>query len=114
MKKLDINNCLKRLKSDDALTYEEAFNEIEDIVTGYKDDILRAMLCEREPFTRAKFIELLGLCKDPSLVPVLKKELESKYDDVISWSLSALEMINTEESVSIATKYRELNPRCNE
>jgi hypothetical protein len=114
MNKFDINECIKKLRSDDVLTYEAAFNEIENVITDYKDDILNAMISESNPFIRGKFIELLGLCKDPTFVPILEKELQSSEDDVVSWALSALEMINTKDSIEIAKKYRELYPKWNE
>ena len=114
MKKVDIQKSIEKIKSQDHMTYEDGFHEVMPIVSSHKNLIIDTMLAEKNPEIRARFIELIGLCKDSTLISLLKKELKSQHDDVINWALTALEMIDCKESIEITKAYRKSNPRWNE
>ena len=114
MKKIDVQKCIDKIKSNDHMTYEDGFHEMIPIVLDHKNLIIDTMLSENDPEIRARFIELIGLCKDPTLIPLLKNELESQDDEVINWTLTALEIIDCRESIQIAKSYRINNPRWSE
>jgi len=110
MRKINIQDCLNRIKSKDPLVFEEAFIEIEEVVSDYKDDILEALASEIDSSNKGKFIELLGLCKDASLLPLFKKELENKDKNTISWVLSAIESLDIDEGNRIVQDFKKENP----
>ena len=111
MDKLDINKILEQIRSKDLLTYEEAYYQLEEVANDYKEDILRELINESNSFIRGKFIELLGHCKDSSLIPIFKKELEREDEETISWALGALEETKSEEGLKIAKDFKRKNPK---
>ena len=110
MSKINIQDCLMRIRSKDPLIFEEAFVEIEEVVSDYKNEILEALGSETDSHNKGKLIELLGLCEDSSLLPLLNKELEKKDRDTISWILSAIESLNLDEGNKIVQNFKKDNP----
>ena len=103
----DFRQCIEWLRSDDALTFEDGYHALLPRVREFRDELVRLLLVEPEPQMRARFIELLGETEDPSLVEVLRAELEDGKSDVIPWALTALERIGSRH---IADEYRQNHP----
>jgi len=93
------------------MTFENAFHLILPIVDRYKTEILDAMERESDTQTKAKFIELLGHCKDESLIVVFKNELKNRNEEIVNWCLFALENNPSKEGHKIAKEFRKKNPR---
>ncbi len=110
MKKIDINDCIRRIKNEDPLVYESAFIELEENILKYKDEVLKAMLSEKKSFTRGKFIELLGLCKTENLLIFFEDELSKKDKNTIPWVLSAIESIASKKAMDILENFKKNNP----
>ena len=110
MSKINIQDCLMRIRSKDPLIFEEAFIEIEEVVSDYKNEILEALDSEIDSNNKGKLIELLGLCEDSSLLPVFRKELEKRDKNTTSWVLSAIESLNLDEGNKIVQNFKKDNP----
>lgn len=110
MSKINIQDCLNRIRSKDPLIFEKAFIEIEEVVSDYKNEILEAFNSEIDSSNKGKFIELLGLCEDSSLLPVFKEELEKKDKNTISWVLNAIESLDVAEGNKIVQDFKKENP----
>ena len=99
--------CIEWLRSEDALTFEDGYHALLPQVRQYRDALVRLLQAEPQPSMRTRFVELLGETEDPSLVDVLRAELEAEEPEVVPWVLTALERIGHQR---IADEYRRTHP----
>jgi hypothetical protein len=104
----DFEQCVKWLRSADALTFECGYYGLLPRVCEFRDKLVRLLLIETVPRMRARFVELLGETEDPSLVEIFQTELASGEPETIRWALTALERIGQKQ---IADEYRRIHPQ---
>lgn len=104
------------IRSRNGLAFENGFHWLIDKVDGvprvcsYKAEMVQRMVDESDPFTRAKFIELLGYARDRELVALIAKELEHSARDVTDWAVWSLEELGFPEGLEIAKRYKLEHP----
>ena len=106
----DISECISRIRSKDAMTFEDAFDELHPIASHYISELIAELETADDAYTRGKFLELLGFSHSDSVIPILSGELDHPDQNVRQWAILALEEINSPSSLSKATAYKASHP----
>lgn len=100
--------CIKLIKSNDPMTYEDGYHMLLPRVRDFGDRIAKLIELEDDPQIKPRLVELLGESEDEKYLPIFEKLLASNIHDVVAWSLTSLERINS--GVKIADNFRKNNP----
>jgi len=106
----NIDECLHRICSQDALTFEDAFDELSPVASNFVPELLNALLQFDDSYTRGKIIELLGYTHSDLVVPSVEKELAHPDQTVRQWAYFALVEINSVPSLEVAGAYKAAHP----
>ena len=104
--------CIDLIRSKDPMIFEDGYHLLLPRVKDFGDRIVKLIQSESDPKIKPRFVELLGECEDKQYLPIFEKLLESEIHDVVAWSLTSLERINS--GLSIAEKFRKNNPKWSE
>lgn len=98
--------CILRIRSSDAMTFEDAFSELSPIADRFVLELCSELDTACDSYTRGKLIELLGFTHSNQVLPVLQRELSNDDITVRNWVALALEEINSTESLRILNDYK--------
>lgn len=108
--KFDFDSCVEMIRSKDALTYEGGYNLLADKAALYVDELIALVKGEDDPFTRGKFVELLGETRDPKALPALAEELNHLDQNVRQWAVTGLSKLDLVEADELVKKYEVNHP----
>ncbi len=110
MNKTEFNECIKMLRSNDQMIYEDGYHWLQGDLDKYIEELIQLMLNEENPDMKSKFVELLGNSQNPIVIPYLEAELKNPHEDVRSWAYSSLRYFENSEAENLADKFKEKNP----
>jgi HEAT repeat protein len=110
MDRQEFEECIRMLRSDDSLTYEEGYFGLQGHLNDYVDDLVQLMLDEADPMMRGRFVELLGNSQNERVIPHLEGELRHEDSEVRSWAYSSLLYFENEQARSIAERFKREHP----
>jgi hypothetical protein len=103
------DKCIEWIRSTDPMIYENGYHLLLLEVHNYGDKIVELIKEEKKPRIKARFVELLGLCKDSKYIPVFEELLRDSGHDTVAWALTSLESLD--RGKEIANKFRQANPK---
>jgi hypothetical protein len=103
--------CITLMRSNDPMTFEEGYYLLLPKVKEFGDDIAKLIEGEEDSSVLSKLVELLGNCNDDKYYSVFVKALSSKHDDVVSWGLSGLEKLPSEDGKKKAQEFKSQNTK---
>ena len=107
----DFADCLTRLRSRDALTYEAAYEELLPRVREHVPELLAALEHGGDDaYTRGKLIELLGDAQDRTALSALARELRHPDPNVRRWAVTALLALCDSEADAVVEEHRRRRP----
>ena len=106
----EFSECIRMLRSDDPMTFEEGYHWIQYHFEAHLDELIEFMRNEQDARMRGRFVELLGDSKDLKVLPYLERELEHQDREVRSWAYHALTYFGDALAVQIAQKYKNEHP----
>lgn len=110
----DFGACVEMILSSNPMIFEEGFSLLVDC--GYDhlhqhiDDLIKLTQIQADPFTRGKFVELLGYSKSEKAIPILKTELEHPNQLVREWAVRSLKRLPFEQAIEFARDYQMNHP----
>ena len=107
---MDLEDWIARIRSRDAITYEDAYHGERPAEPGLLARLVAEMHAAPDGFTRGKFAELLGEMGNASVVPHLIAELSHPEPDTQLWAALALETLGDPVGVRAAQAYRAAHP----
>ena len=111
MEPLDLEFWIARIKSRDALTYEDAYEGERPAGPGVVARLIRELHAAPDGYTRGKFAELLGEMGDSTVVPELVAELAHPDPDFRAWVLFALNALGGPEALAAVERHRQTHPK---
>lgn len=106
--------CVEMIRDPDALLFETGFWWLVDRAPEHTAELIALVRGEADPFTRGKFVELLGATHAPEALPVLAAELEHPDPHVREWALLALDDLGVPGAAELAAAYRQAHPELDE
>jgi hypothetical protein len=88
-------NCLKMMRSKNAMVQEDGFHFLAPHASGYLDELIAALQTEEDRGLRSWLLELIGEAKALEAFPVLVKYLYSSDDMLRRWATKGLEKLST-------------------
>ncbi len=110
MMMLELDDWIARIRSKDAMTYEDAYWGERPAGPHVVPRLVLELHCSGDRYSRGKFVELLGEMGDASVVPVLIAELSHPEPDVRIWAVFALEELGFADGLAAARAFRLANP----
>ncbi len=83
------------------MTFEDAFHEQWPTGSKVVPRLIKEMHASDDPYTRGKFVEILGKAGGTEVVSELAKELEHEDQGVRCWAVSSLRQIGSPEAALI-------------
>jgi len=106
----ELNDWIARIRSRDAATFEDAYEEERPTGPEVVPRLLAEMWNSPDGYTRGKFLELLGEMGADSVIPHLIAELAHPAPDARRWAVLALEQLGSVAAVAAARRHREEHP----
>ena len=106
----DFHSCIEIIRSKDALTYEEGYLLLVDKASLYVDELIALVKGEDDPYTRGKFVELLGETRSPKALSALAEELNHPDQNVRQWAVTGLNKLDLIEADELVKGYEKSHP----
>ena len=106
----EFEEAIRKLRSGDAVTYEEGFDRLQYSLFSCIRNIADLLKSEENLFVRTAFVELIGLADLEEYVPLLVQELSHQDRDVRSCACSMLVISGHVLARALADDYRRAHP----